>query len=169
MRCPACGYDEDRVIDSRASKDRTAIRRRRECLSCQRRFTTYEYVETNALSVVKKDGRREAWNREKLLLGLLKACEKRPISREQVDHVADEIQSELMRRNTTEVTSQEVGDLVMRELASLDQVAYVRFASVYRHFTDVQQFEDVIRTLMDASRANTNTERPRRVRRRAVE
>ncbi len=147
MRCPSCGCDEDRVIDSRASKDKTAVRRRRECVSCAHRFTTYEYVESGALSVVKKDGRREPFNRDKLVKGLQKACEKRPVSREDIDSVADRIHTELMQGQSTEVTSAAIGDLVMRELAALDQVAYVRFASVYRHFTDVQQFEDVIREL----------------------
>jgi transcriptional repressor NrdR len=147
MRCPSCGCDEDRVIDSRTNKDKTATRRRRACVSCGHRFTTYEYVESGALSVVKKDGRREAFSRDKLVLGLLKACEKRPVSREDVDAVADRIHAELMRSQSAEVSSGTIGDLVMRELAGLDQVAYVRFASVYRHFTDVQQFEDVIREL----------------------
>jgi transcriptional repressor NrdR len=147
MRCPSCGSDEDRVIDSRSSKDKTAIRRRRECVSCGRRFTTYEYVESVALSVVKKDGRREAFNRDKLVTGLQKACEKRPVSREDIDAVADRIHAELLRGQSSEVTTAAIGDLVMRELVALDPVAYVRFASVYRHFTDVQQFEDVIREL----------------------
>jgi transcriptional repressor NrdR len=148
MRCPSCGSDEDRVIDSRTSREKTAVRRRRACLSCGRRFTTYEYVESGALSVVKKDGRREAFNRDKLVTGLQKACEKRPVSREDIDAVADRIHAELLReQSTSEVTTAAIGDLVMRELAALDPVAYVRFASVYKHFTDVQQFEDVIREL----------------------
>ncbi len=144
MRCPSCGCEDDRVIDSRASRDRTAIRRRRECVACQRRFTTYEYIETSVLSVVKSDGRREAFQRDKLLNGLLKACEKRPVSHEQIDQVADAICGDLMNGHSTEVTSGEIGDLVMRELEGLDPVAYVRFASVYRQFTDVQQFQEVI-------------------------
>ncbi len=144
MRCPSCGCEDDRVIDSRASRDRTAIRRRRECVACQHRFTTYEYVETTVLSVVKSDGRREAFQRDKLLTGLLKACEKRPVSREQVDQVADTICGELMNAHSSEITSADIGDLVMRELEALDPVAYVRFASVYRQFTDVQQFQEVI-------------------------
>ena len=150
MRCPACGHQEDRVIDSRSTREGCAIRRRRECLACAHRFTTYEYVETNNLMVVKRDGRREAFSREKLINGIKRACEKRPVSAADVEEMVERIQTDLQRQGP-EVTSRQVGERVMEELQRLDEVAYVRFASVYRHFKDVNQFMEEIRGLMKTS------------------
>lgn len=139
MRCPYCLYEETKVIDSRESAD--AIRRRRECLKCAKRFTTYERVELTGISVIKKDGRRETFDRDKILAGLLKACEKRPIARETIERVADEISLALMHMESKEVPSSEIGRLVMDRLKVLDNVAYIRFASVYRAFEDIASFE----------------------------
>lgn len=140
MRCPYCGNKKDSVIDSRVSKDASSVRRRRECLKCSRRFTTYEYVERIPLMVLKKDGRREPFNREKLMNGLLKACEKRPVSVDELEKLADTIERKLEKDHDREVRSKEIGELVMRSLHELDEIAYVRFASVYRQFRDVGQF-----------------------------
>lgn len=150
MRCPTCGHQEDRVIDSRSTREGRAIRRRRECLACQHRFTTYEYVENSALTVVKKDGRREPWNREKLISGIQRACEKRPVSAVDIEELVDRLETDL-QRNGPEVTSQQIGERIMEELQRLDEVAYVRFASVYRHFKDVNQFMEEIQGLMKAA------------------
>ena len=139
MRCPYCLFEETKVIDSRESSD--AIRRRRECLRCGRRFTTYERVELTGISVIKKDGRRESFDRDKIVAGLLKACEKRPIARETIERAADEISLALMHTESKEVPSSEIGRLVMERLKGLDNVAYIRFASVYRAFEDIASFE----------------------------
>jgi len=147
MRCPFCGHQEDRVVDSRASSEGLAIRRRRECLACGKRFTTYEHLEEQRLMVIKKDGRREPFDRHKLLSGLVKACEKRPISMDRLEGVVDEIERDLSRTFENEVPSSEIGERVMRRLHELDPVAYVRFASVYREFKDAEQF---MRELKDA-------------------
>jgi transcriptional repressor NrdR len=147
MRCPACGHQEDRVIDSRSTREGRAIRRRRECLACAHRFTTYEYVEVSTLMVVKKDARREAFSREKLITAIQRACEKRPVSAADIEELVDRIETELTRLGP-EVTSSQVGERVMEELQRLDEVAYVRFASVYRHFKDVNQFMEEIQGLM---------------------
>jgi transcriptional repressor NrdR len=147
VRCPACGFEEDKVVDSRSTREGRAIRRRRECLSCGRRFTTYEYVERASIEVVKKDGRREPFDREKLLTGLVKACEKRPIAREAIDRIVDAIENELAESGLTEVHSKEIGARVMTHLFKLDEVAYVRFASVYRSFKDLSDFMDELRDL----------------------
>jgi transcriptional repressor NrdR len=147
MRCPVCGHQEDRVIDSRSTREGRAIRRRRECLACAHRFTTYEYVEASTLMVVKKDARREGFNRVKLINGIQRACEKRPVSATDIEELVDRIESELARLGP-EVTSSQVGERVMDELQRLDEVAYVRFASVYRHFKDVNQFMEEIQGLM---------------------
>jgi transcriptional repressor NrdR len=149
MRCPACGHQEDRVIDSRSTREGRAIRRRRECLACAHRFTTYEYVEVTTLQVVKKDSRREEFNREKLISGIKRACEKRPVSAADIEELVDRIETDLTRLGP-EVTSRQVGERVMEELQRLDEVAYVRFASVYRHFKDVNQFMEEIQGLMKA-------------------
>ena len=149
MRCPACGHQEDRVIDSRSTREGRAIRRRRECLACAHRFTTYEYVEVTTLQVVKKDSRREEFNREKLISGIKRACEKRPVSATDIEELVDRIESDLTRQGP-EVMSRQVGERVMEELQRLDEVAYVRFASVYRHFKDVNQFMEEIQGLMKA-------------------
>jgi transcriptional repressor NrdR len=146
LRCPQCQHPDDRVIDSRTTREGRAIRRRRECLACGFRFTTYENAENPALLVVKRDGRREPFSREKLFTGIAKACEKRPIAAARIHEVVDRIESESVPR--VEVESREIGERVMSELARLDEVAYVRFASVYRQFQDVNEFIEEIRDLM---------------------
>lgn len=156
MKCPQCGFEEDKVVDSRTTKEGEAIRRRRECLKCGFRFTTYEYIERAPLMVVKKDGRREQYSREKLLGGLVKACEKRPVSSEQLERVVDDIEAAMFARFKNEVKSTEIGNLVIDRLQSLDEVAYVRFASVYRQFKDINQFMSEVRALLDRQ----NKDRP---------
>ncbi len=148
MRCPYCGYNEDKVIDSRETQDATSVRRRRECLNCGRRYTTYEYVEKTPLMVIKKDGRREAFQREKILNGLLRACHKRPISVETLERVVSEIEKEIQKKFDREVESRCIGELVMEKLSQLDDVAYVRFASVYRQFKDINQFLRELREIL---------------------
>lgn len=147
MRCPSCGQDNDRVVDSRSVRDGRAVRRRRHCSDCGHRFTTYEYVEPSTLSVVKKDGRRETYDREKLVTGILTACEKRPVSRDEIDTLVDRVEAVIAERGDREVPSGEIGEAVMKELRALDEVAYVRFASVYRRFKDVGEFLDEVRGL----------------------
>jgi len=149
MKCPQCSFEEDKVVDSRTTKEGEAIRRRRECLKCGHRFTTYEYIERVPMMVVKKDGRREEYSREKLLGGLSKACEKRPVSREQIERVIDDIETALFGKFKNEVKSTEIGNLVVDRLQSLDEVAYVRFASVYRQFKDINQFMSEVKVLLD--------------------
>lgn len=153
MTCPFCGHPDHKVVDSRTSADGQAIRRRRECLSCGKRFTTYEHLEEQRLMVIKKDGRREPFDRNKLLAGFVKACEKRPVSMDQLEDLADEIERDLSRTFEHEVPSQEIGERVIRRLHDLDPVAYVRFASVYREFKDVEQF---MRELKDVLAKTTN-------------
>lgn len=148
MKCPFCGHQEDKVVDSRASSDGSSIRRRRECLGCGKRFTTYEHVEEQPLMVVKKDGRREPFDRHKLLGGLVKACEKRPVSMDDLEKLVDELERELSQQFEREVPSREVGERVMKKLHALDPVAYVRFASVYREFKDVEQFMRELKDLL---------------------
>lgn len=140
MKCPICGYTESKVIDSRPSEEGSSIRRRRECLSCQNRFTTYEKIETLPLLVVKKDKTRELFDKNKLLSGIIKACHKRPVTMEQMEEVASDIEAELQNSLSREISSQSIGVLVMDKLKSLDPVAYVRFASVYREFKDLDIF-----------------------------
>jgi len=140
MRCPFCNSNENKVTDSRETSEGTAIRRRRECIDCNKQFTTYEYVEKTPLMVVKKDGRREPFNHQKILTGLLKACEKRPISVETLEKIANEIEGELQKKFEQELQSHCIGELVMEKLSVVDDVAYVRFASVYRQFKDINQF-----------------------------
>ena len=152
MKCPFCHADEDKVIDSRSSKDGGIIRRRRECLKCARRFTTYERVEEMLPMLVKKDGRREVYDRLKVIGGLKKACEKRPVSTTAIEQTADRIEQMLQERGEKEVPSSVVGEAVMRELHKLDQVAYVRFASVYREFKDVNEFMRELEYLMKERR-----------------
>jgi len=149
MHCPSCGHEEDRVVDSRATKENSAVRRRRECLKCGHRFTTYEYIEHTPLMVVKKDGRREHYSREKIMNGLLRACEKRPVSREALEKLVDEVEEAIGRRVRDEIPTPEIGNEIMKRLGNLDQVAYVRFASVYREFKDVTQFLDELRRLLE--------------------
>ncbi len=147
MRCPKCGHLEDKVIDSRLVKEGSAVRRRRECESCRKRFTTYEFIERVPLQILKSDGKRQPFYREKLLHGIQIACNKRPIALETIEHVVDEIENYLQELNRKEIRSQEIGELVMQHLYKLDQVAYVRFASVYRQFNDAGQFIEAIRSL----------------------
>ena len=140
MKCPYCGYKEDKVIDSRSSSGGNSIRRRRECLKCERRFTTYEYIEQIPLLVVKKAGQREPFDRTKILSGIIKACEKRPVSMQKMEDMVTSIERIVMRKYEKEIPSTIVGELIMEKLAEIDDVAYVRFASVYRQFKDVNQF-----------------------------
>ncbi len=149
MRCPFCQHIEDRVIDSRLSKEGDMIRRRRECAGCQRRFTTYERVEETVPLVIKKDGRREVFDRNKILSGLHKACEKRPISVDVLEKLVDRIQQRLQDGGEREVLSRVIGEQIMEELQSLDEVAYVRFASVYRSFKDVNEFMNEVKELLE--------------------
>jgi transcriptional repressor NrdR len=148
MRCPFCGFAESRVIDSRAAEEGSSIRRRRECLQCVRRFTTYEVVEETPLMVIKKDGRREMFDKGKLLNGLLKAVEKRPIPLNVVETLADKVEKEIRNSMEREVSSRYIGETVMRYLKDIDQVAYVRFASVYRQFADLNNFMQELEVLM---------------------
>ena len=148
MKCPFCGHQEDKVVDSRSSSDGVAIRRRRECLRCGKRFTTYEHVEEQPLMIIKKDGRREPFDRHKLLAGLVKACEKRPVSMDDLEQLVDELERELSQHFEREAPSREVGERVMKRLHALDPVAYVRFASVYREFKDVEQFMRELKELL---------------------
>ena len=154
MKCPFCDQVEDKVIDSRTAREGEVIRRRRECLGCKRRFTTYERIEENLPMVVKKDNRREPFDRLKILAGLKKACEKRPVSIGALGAATDRIEKRIQDLGETEVSSRIVGEEVMRELKELDPVAYVRFASVYREFKDIDQFMDTIRALTQDSRAS---------------
>ena len=147
MRCPFCGSNDDKVLDSREAPDGTHIKRRRECKHCSRRFTTFEQIEEMALYVVKSDGRREPFSREKILRGLQLSCTGRPVSHQTLEEIAGDIERMLYNRLEREVQSREVGDLVMERLRSLDQVAYVRFASVYRQFEDATQFRELVNVL----------------------
>ena len=140
MRCPSCGNPESKVVDSRPSEDGTAIRRRRECLECGRRFTTYERMGDNPLIIIKTDGSSEAYDRQKLMRGLLSACAKRPIAPEQIALLIDSIETELRNASRNEISSKDLGDMVLVRLAKLDDVAYVRFASVYKDFQNVEEF-----------------------------
>jgi len=149
VRCPFCGEKEDKVIDSRVSREGEVIRRRRECVGCGRRFTTYERVEEVLPFVVKKDGRREAFDRLKIMAGLKRACEKRPIPAEALDRIVEGIEARLQEEGRKEVPSREVGEAVMAALRSLDPVAYVRFASVYREFRGVDEFTDALRDFLE--------------------
>ena len=149
MRCRYCKADNDKVIDSRASSDGFVIRRRRQCLECGRRYTTYERVEETVLRVVKKDGTRVPFDRSKILAGLLKACEKRPVPLEQLEEVVDRLERQCAEAFDKEVPSKVIGELIMKELRELDQVAYVRFASVYREFKDVTQFLEELKPMLE--------------------
>jgi transcriptional repressor NrdR len=148
MRCPFCSENRDRVVDSRESRDGVTIRRRRECLSCGRRFTSYEQIEDIPYMVVKHDGTREEFSRKKLLNGLLKACEKRAVPMKKLEGIVDEAEAMLHDREDREISTQEIGACVMERLRELDQVAYVRFASVYRRFEDIDAFMDVLTSLI---------------------
>jgi len=148
MKCPYCGKGRDKVIDSRLSSDGRSIRRRRNCLKCKRRFTTYEYIEEVPLMVIKKDGRREPFDRKKILSGVIKACEKRPISMGKLEDMVEQIERHIQKSFEKEVEAKEIGEVVMTKLAELDEVAYVRFASVYRQFKDIKQFMKELKQLL---------------------
>ncbi len=149
MKCPYCGFGESKVIDSRPTDETSAIRRRRECLKCNKRFTTYEKLESLSLVVIKKDQSRQQYNREKVLKGIITACEKRPISLAQMEKITDDIEGELMQSMTREIESGMIGEKVMEKLKSLDEVAYVRFASVYKRFDDIHTFMSELQGLID--------------------
>lgn len=148
MKCPYCSYEESKVIDSRPTDEGERIRRRRECLKCQKRFTTYEIIESLPIIVIKKDKSREVFNRDKLVSGMLRACEKRPVSINDIEKAIDEIEAMLQNSLDREVTSERIGELVMDKLKMLDEVAYVRFASVYRQFKDISTFMDELNKLL---------------------
>src|SRR6185503_12194593 len=149
MKCPSCSYNETKVVDSRLTSDGTAIRRRRECLKCEFRFTTYEYVEQVNLMVIKRDGRRQPFDRKKIIAGLVKACEKRPVSMDTMEEITKDIERQLQKKYDREVESKEIGEVIMEKLAGMDEVAYVRFASVYRQFRDVNQFMSELKGMLD--------------------
>jgi len=149
MRCPYCSFPESKVIDSRPTEEGQAIRRRRECIKCGKRFTTYEKIEEIPLMVIKKDGNRQVFDRNKILNGIIKACEKRPVPMETIENIVDEIEKTLYNSMEKEVTSKAIGEMVMNRLKDVDDVAYVRFASVYRQFTDINSFIEELKNLLD--------------------
>jgi transcriptional repressor NrdR len=148
VKCPYCGYVESKVVDSRSTEDNMSIRRRRECLKCSKRYTTYEKVENVPILVIKKNMNREYFDRIKIINGLIKACQKRPISRQQIESIADEIEKKISNQMLTEVNSEYIGEMIMEDLKNIDEVSYVRFASVYRQFKDVNTFMEEIRNLI---------------------
>ena len=148
MKCPYCGFEESKVIDSRSADDGERIRRRRECLKCSKRFTTHEVIETVPIVVIKRDKSRQVFDREKLVTGIMRACEKRPVSLEQVQKIVDTIETKLQSGFEKEVTSQTIGELVMDQLKNIDEVSYVRFASVYRQFKDINTFMDELTKIL---------------------
>lgn len=152
MKCPFCGYKEDKVVDSRATGEESAVRRRRECLKCGKRFTTYEYIEEVSLMVIKKDSRREPFDRKKVIAGIIRACEKRPVSLEKMEEIVTQVEHSIQKKSDREVSSSRIGELVMDKLKSLDDVAYVRFASVYRQFKDVGQFMVELKDMLGKGR-----------------
>ena len=152
MKCPFCGHDDSKVVDSRPSDEGTSIRRRRECLKCLKRFTTYETVERMPLMLVKRDGTRQPYDRQKLLGGLVKACEKRPVSLMQLEQIVDNVEQRVFSALESEVSSKTIGELVMEQLRSVDEVAYVRFASVYRQFKDINTFMQELNKLLEDRR-----------------
>jgi transcriptional repressor NrdR len=154
MRCPFCGHDKDRVVDSRTSRGGRAVRRRRECEACRKRFTTYEYVEAVSLTVIKNDDRREPFDRQKLQRGIELACNKRPISSKKISSIVDEIEEGLQNLSKPEITSKRVGEEVMKRLKELDEVAYVRFASVYHKFKDVNEFMEELKGFLKSGRSH---------------
>jgi transcriptional repressor NrdR len=153
MKCPFCGYVEDRVVDSREGRNGDTIRRRRECLACRRRFTTYERVDEVLPMVVKKDGRREAFDRQKILNGLVKACEKRPVGMEVLEEFVSQIEKKIQESGEKEILTSVIGEEIMKGLHRLDEVAYVRFASVYRHFKDINEFMDELKDMLNERKA----------------
>ena len=149
MKCPYCGYQESKVVDSRHSDDGVSIRRRRECLSCQKRFTTYEIIETLPLVVIKRDGSRQSFDKSKLINGMVRACDKRKVPLPVLEKIADEIEQELQSALEREITTEQVGEMVMKRLKDVDEVAYVRFASVYRQFKDIDTFMQELTKLLN--------------------
>lgn len=148
MKCPYCSYEESKVVDSRATEDNMAIRRRRECLNCGKRYTTYEKVEDIPILIIKKDLSREYFDKSKIINGLIKACQKRPVSRAQIENIADEVEKQLSNQMLAEIKSDVIGEMIMDNLKGIDEVAYVRFASVYRQFKDINTFMEEIKNLM---------------------
>ncbi|WP_010244742.1 transcriptional regulator NrdR [Peptoniphilus rhinitidis] len=148
MKCPFCGCDDSKVLDTRPTDEGYTIRRRRECLSCQKRFTTYEKIERSPIMVIKKDGNRQAFDREKIIRGMIKSCEKRPVSISEIEDAVNNIEKRIENSMRKEITSLEIGDMVMDELKDLDEVSYVRFASVYREFKDLQSFMDELKNFV---------------------
>ena len=151
MKCPFCSYNESKVIDSRPADEGTSIRRRRECLSCGKRFTSYEKVEEMPIMVIKKDGSRQSFNRNKVINGLLRACEKRPVSMDTIDNIVYELETSIYNSLEREITSVEIGEKVLQKLKKIDDVAFIRFASVYRDFKDIKTFSDEIKKLMNSN------------------
>lgn len=161
MNCPYCSFKEDKVVDSRATAENSAIRRRRECLKCGQRFTTYEYIEDVSLMVIKKDGRRQGFDRKKILNGIMKACQKRPISLDKMEEMVTSIERAIQKKSDREVSSRLIGELVMEKLKSLDDVAYVRFASVYRQFQDVSEFMKALSEILQAEKIRRGKREPK--------
>jgi transcriptional repressor NrdR len=155
MRCAFCSYKEDKVVDSRSIQEGRAIRRRRECLKCGKRFTTYEYIEEPSLMVIKKDGRRQPFDRKKILSGIIKACEKRPISMDKMEDIIIQLERAIQKKPLREIPSTKIGELVMERLKAIDDVAYVRFASVYRQFKDVEQFMTELKDMLNKEKGKT--------------
>lgn len=148
MRCPYCGYEESKVVDSRPMEESNSIKRRRECVKCEKRFSTYERVETLPLVVIKKTGERQQFDRQKVIMGIIHACEKRPVSLEKIDSIATDIENQLSNIMTNEIESTKIGELVMEKLKEVDEIAYVRFASVYRQFKDINTFMEELQKLL---------------------
>ena len=159
MKCPFCGYTDSRVVDSRPADDDSSIRRRRECLSCKQRFTTFEVIEHVQLVVIKSDGSHQAFDRSKLLNGLLKACEKRPVPLRRLEEIVDDIEQQLQNSLEREVESRRIGELAMDKLRSVDEIAYIRFASVYRRFQDISSFMDELNALLKANKESSPSEK----------
>ena len=162
MRCPYCGHLEDKVVDSREAKDGESIRRRRECIDCGRRFTSYERIDEIPYMVVKKDGRREPFERNKIMAGMLRACEKRPISVNQLESIANQIEKSVQDSSDRELSTSEIGKIIMRRLKALDKVAYVRFASVYLEFEDVSEFMNELKALVSSRNSPETSQKNRR-------
>jgi transcriptional repressor NrdR len=157
MRCSFCAHKEDKVVDSRSIQDARAIRRRRECLKCGKRFTTYEYIEEPSTMVIKRDGRRQPFERQKILQGIIKACEKRPISMDRMEEVLIQVERQIQKRPEREISTSRIGEMVMERLKTLDDVAYVRFASVYRQFKDVEQFMSELKFMLNKEKRKSKS------------
>jgi len=162
MNCPNCGYKEDKVVDSRSTAEDSAIRRRRECIKCGQRFTTYEYIENVSLMVIKSDGRRQGFDRQKLLNGIVKACQKRPIGLDKMDEIVTSVERSIQKKTEREISSRIIGELVTERLRLLDDVAYVRFASVYRQFQDVGEFMKALNEILNKEKLKVNKVKPKR-------